>query len=1061
MIQRRCAFHDWENVFLSRWISRSLLFRRWVCRASFVLWGACIGLGTILPGPVLAQSEDQITPVEVDESSSVIDLTHSTALYLKHANQVRFLQVTRQRRPDQEIWTGIVLRNSTDKPLDRRFVLRHPTLTGSGILGPPKETPIIEKAILTEAVQSKTTQPISFAQKSDQFISLTLPAKSETILALRFSTPPKASALLLWEPRAYEDHARFNILVHGALTGCLFVIGLVLISVRIYTKTSMCLWSGLLALCIGLYLATHFGYFANVISILGFLHVSVADLCLTLAVVAAMELLLQVLEFGPADTFQERLVETTQYAALFLLLIVLLGVPEAGSIVRLFVVVGLAIALLIIPMQLNKSLAGAGLILPGVLVIAIACAGAGALSFSAGLPSVLTFEPLAYSVAVIGVALLCSSTILMTVSAVRQGRPSLVSRNRRRRKRKKSHRASAFGAPGEGSVPGPEVGPASAPISQHSGEIQAESDAELSEEPNFGEDMRPSPIDDRFVTAMTAAKEGLWDWDIEHDVIQLSPYVSELIGTTDQVEMMSESEWFACIHPDDQETYRKAMDNYLRSGDPSFKVQFRVRGLDGQNTLLELRGTNFESGIDQTPHCVGVLREIIIDDSTLADDVERIDQRLDDLTGLPNRDQFVDLVHQAISNYRHHGTSPVGVSKPAILSVGVDRFKAFNEALGEDRADQVFVSLSERLASALGTGDVIARLGGDEFGVLTRLREDEDVKDLSALLKDLSLQPMDMDGTEIFPGVTIGIAVCHDTEQTAQSLITEAQQALHEARKKGQGEIQVYAPGMGVDRSKELAFESELRRALDNHEMEIYYQPIMDLRDGRIAGFESLIRWNHPTQGLLSPAQFVPHAEELGLIKPLGLFCLSMTSLQLSQWQEFFVLDKPLFASVNISTKQLLDDDLLVEFRHLVESVNLAPNSLKLEVTESQLIQNEDQARRILTRLRDMGGGVVLDDFGTGHSSLERLKRFPFDTIKIDKSFVEGLFDDQQSQVMVKSTIELAHNLNMDVVAEGVETEDAGRSLYKMGCNYAQGYVFGAPMKAMEAQAFVAHYWSS
>ena len=1027
-----------------------------------------MALGIFWLGSAWAQSENQVAAVEVDDSSPVIDLTHSTALYLKHAGQVRFLKVTRQRRPDQEIWTGIILRNSTDKPLDRRFVLRHPTLTGSGLLGPPKETPIIEQAILTEAVQGPSTQAMSFAQKSDQFISLTLPAKSETILALRFSTPPRASALLLWQPSAYEDHARVNILVHGVLTGCLFVIGLLLIAMRIYTKTSMCFWSGLLALCTGFYLATHFGYLVNVVSVFGFLRVSVADLCLTLAVVAAMELLLQVLEFGPADTFQERLVETTQYAALFLLLIVLLGIPEAGSIVRLFVMVGLAIALLIIPVQLNKSLAGAGLVLPGTLVIAIACAAAGALSFGTGLQYILTYEPLTYSVAAIGVVLLSTATILMTVSAVRQGRPGLVSKNRKQRKKRRSPRPSTFGTAGPGGSPVSEEDdlefePADAVTQQGQAPDEraySEFDTEDNIEIANGAGARPSPIDDRFVTAMTAAKEGLWDWDIEHDVIQLSPYVSELIGTTDQVEMMSESDWFACIHPDDQETYREAMDRYLRSGDPSFKVQFRVRSADGQNTLLELRGTNFEAGIDQTPHCVGVLREIISDEAILLDD-EQIDQRLDDLTGLPNRDQFVDLVRQAISNYRHHGTSPVGGSKPAILSVGVDRFKAFNEALGEEKADQVFVSLSERLASALGAGDVIARLGGDEFGVLTRLREDEDVKDLSALLKDLSLQPMDMDGTEIFPGVTIGIAVCHDTEQTAQSLITEAQQALHEARKTGQGEIQVYAPGMGVDRSKELAFESELRRALDKYEMEIYYQPIMDLRDGRIAGFESLIRWNHPTQGLLSPAQFVPHAEELGLIKPLGLFCLSMTSLQLSQWQEFFVLDKPLFASVNISTKQLLDDDLLVEFRHLVESVNLAPNSLKLEVTESQLIQNEDQARRILTRLRDMGGGVVLDDFGTGHSSLERLKRFPFDTIKIDKSFVEGLFDDEQSQVMVKSTIELAHNLKMDVVAEGVETEDAGRSLCQMGCNYAQGYVFGAPMKAMEAQAFLAHYWSN
>jgi len=257
------------------------------------------------------------------------------------------------------------------------------------------------------------------------------------------------------------------------------------------------------------------------------------------------------------------------------------------------------------------------------------------------------------------------------------------------------------------------------------------------------------------------------------------------------------------------------------------------------------------------------------------------------------------------------------------------------------------------------------------------------------------------------------------------------------------------------------SLESDLRRALEQEEIELHYQPIMALADNSICGFEALIRWRHPERGVLSPDAFVELAEETGLIVPLGKYALAMASVQLYQWQTFFPLSKPLFACVNISSRQLLRNDLVRDVREVLSAVSLAPNSLRLEVTEDLLSQDVDQARTVLEQIKTMGAGISLDDFGTGYASIGKLQGLPIDTLKVDKSFIARLRNSDEASVITRTIIDLAHGLNMDVIAEGVESEDDMNRLREMGCEFGQGFYFGPPMLPIDAQTFIAEHWSN
>jgi len=307
--------------------------------------------------------------------------------------------------------------------------------------------------------------------------------------------------------------------------------------------------------------------------------------------------------------------------------------------------------------------------------------------------------------------------------------------------------------------------------------------------------------------------------------------------------------------------------------------------------------------------------------------------------------------------------------------------------------------------------------------------------------------PIAFNDREIFLTASIGLALSDPQTQLSDEIIKDAELAMYHSKRIGGDRIDVYKPAMRARKTDRLTLESELRRAIEREEITILYQPIVRLEDRSIAGFEALARWDHPKLGRMSPSEFISIAEEIGLIVDLGMFVMDQTAKQLAIWQRAMRSREPIFASVNVSSRQLLRHDLIHDIRTVLSRSSVARGTLKLELTESLVMENPEHAAQMLTRIRELGTGLSLDDFGTGHSSLAYLQRFPFDTIKIDQSFVRTT-NRGTRPVILKSIIAMAHDLGMDVVAEGAETDSDAVELYQLGCEYAQGFAFGEPMDA-------------
>ena len=360
--------------------------------------------------------------------------------------------------------------------------------------------------------------------------------------------------------------------------------------------------------------------------------------------------------------------------------------------------------------------------------------------------------------------------------------------------------------------------------------------------------------------------------------------------------------------------------------------------------------------------------------------------------------------------------------------------------------------MARRLGRLLKPQDTLARLAGDQFAMI--MLSERDPTRLIAFAETIRRTlraPITFNDREIFLTASIGLALGDGQPSRTEEVLKDAELAMYHAKRIGGDRIEVFKPAMRARKTDRLTLESELRRALEREEITILYQPIVRLEDRSVAGFEALARWDHPKMGRMSPAEFINIAEEIGLIVDLGLFVLEHTARQLSAWQRNVRLRQPVFASVNVSSRQLLRHDLIHDLRTVLSRTGLARGTLKLELTESLVMENPEHAAQLLTRIRELGAGLALDDFGTGHSSLAYLQRFPFDTIKIDQSFVRTN-NKGTRPVLLRSIIALAHDLGMDVVAEGAETDSDAVELYQLGCEYAQGFVFGEPMTAEAAR---------
>jgi diguanylate cyclase (GGDEF)-like protein len=387
--------------------------------------------------------------------------------------------------------------------------------------------------------------------------------------------------------------------------------------------------------------------------------------------------------------------------------------------------------------------------------------------------------------------------------------------------------------------------------------------------------------------------------------------------------------------------------------------------------------------------------------------------------------------------------------------IDLDRFKQVNDSVGIAVGDSILLTLARRLGRLLKPQDTLARLAGDQFAlILLSERESERIIAFAETLRKSLRAPITFNDRELVLTASMGIALSDGQAHRAEEVVKDAELAMFHAKRIGGDRIEVFKPSMRARQSDRAMFETELRRALEHEEVAVLYQPIVRLEDRTVAGFEAMPRWDHPKLGRTSPAEFIAMAEEVGLIVDLGMYVIERAARQLSTWQRAQRRRDAVFATVNVSSRQLLRQDLIHDLRTVIARAGLARGSLKLELTEALVMENPEHTAQMLQRIRDLGGGLALDGFGTGHSSLAYLQRFPFDMIKIDPSFVRPNGKGTRP-VVLRSLVALAHDLGMEVVAEGAETDSDAVELSQLGCEYAQGLHFGEPMSADDAKALL------
>ena len=550
---------------------------------------------------------------------------------------------------------------------------------------------------------------------------------------------------------------------------------------------------------------------------------------------------------------------------------------------------------------------------------------------------------------------------------------------------------------------------------------------------------------ERRALALTGAGDMIWDWDVSADKVFTSPETESLLGLKRGALEGPAARWLEVLHPLDRDRFRAALDSVLEQRRGRLLQDFRLRTPDGHYMWFALKARPVVGSDGEVVRLVGTITDV----TEFKNAEERLlhDAVHDNLTGLPNRELFVDRLESILALAK---VDP-GI-KPTVVVIDLDRFKQVNDSVGIAVGDSILLTLARRLGRLLKPQDTLARLSGDQFSlILLSEKESERIIAFAETLRRALRAPITFNDREIFLTASIGIALSDGQPNRAEEVLKDAELAMYHCKRIGGDRIEVFKPSMRARKTDRLTLESELRRALEREEITILYQPIVRLEDRSVAGFEALARWDHPKMGRVSPAEFITIAEEIGLIVDLGLFVLERAARQLGQWQRTVRQRDPIFCSVNVSSRQLLRQDLVHDLRTVIARSGLARGSLKLELTESLVMENPEHAAQMLQRIRELGAGLALDDFGTGHSSLAYLQRFPFDTIKIDQSFVRAS-NKGQRPVILRSIIAMAHDLGMEVVAEGAETDSDAVELYQLGCEYAQGYVFGEPMSADDAR---------
>lgn len=563
--------------------------------------------------------------------------------------------------------------------------------------------------------------------------------------------------------------------------------------------------------------------------------------------------------------------------------------------------------------------------------------------------------------------------------------------------------------------------------------------------------------EERYALAVRGANDGVWDWNLETGEIYYSPRWRQMLGENKEIIPSLVDAWTERVHPDDVLRVTNEFKRHIAGKTDHFQCEYRMRHESGEYLWVLARGLRvLHNG--KPSRVAGSLTDIT--GRKQAESELLHNAFYDVLTGLPNRALFMDRLGRAMSR-----TGRDNDYMFAVLFLDIDRFKVINDSLGHSNGDRLLVSVAKRLETCLRPGDTAARLGGDEF---TLLLDDinglEDAIRVAERCQVALAQPFNLDGHEIVSGASVGIVVSGEkgvpiTYKKAEELLRDADTALYRAKAQGRGRHEVFDETMHAHAVSLLRLEADLRRALENSDFLVFYQPIISLMSGEVAGFEALVRWEHPTRGLISPGEFIMLAEETGLIIPIDHWILREACRQTQLWHKKLDEEKPghpkLTISVNLSSKHFSLPGLAQYIEAILCETNFPPEHLRLEITESVILENIDSAVVMLSELKALGLQLAIDDFGTGYSSLSYLHRLPIDILKIDRSFVMRMGKDGENAEIVRAVVTLAQSLNKVVTAEGVETQEQLNALRSLNCDFCQGYLFSQPLKGSEATTYL------
>ena len=567
----------------------------------------------------------------------------------------------------------------------------------------------------------------------------------------------------------------------------------------------------------------------------------------------------------------------------------------------------------------------------------------------------------------------------------------------------------------------------------------AEEQRAISQQLRESEEQFRSSFDNAAVGMALVAPDGRWI-EVNLSLCDMLGYAEEELVATDMQSV---------LHPEElgkhlTEVYR------LTQGDAvSYTIEMRLLRRDGETLWVQLSASLVRDPDGRPLRLVYQVQDVT--------ERRRAEERLqhaayhDSLTGLANRTLFTDHLRLAMERVRRHDDHLF-----AVLFMDLDRFKNINDSLGHAHGDRLLLTVAERLKSCVRPEDTVARFGGDEFAILLNgIRHSTDAVRAAERIREEIALPFTLGHHEVFTSASVGITLSSLGYSEPDDMLRDADTAMYRAKSQGKGRYEVFDKVMHARAVTALRLENELRRAVENGEFRLHYQPIVKTETGHVSGFEALVRWEHPERGLVPPGEFIAAAEETDLIIPLGEWVLGEACRQARAWQREFPSDEPLFVSVNLSGKQFTQRHLVELIERTLAETGLAPQCLKLEITETAVMENAETARAMLKRLRDIGVQLGIDDFGTGYSSLSYLHRFPVNTLKVDRSFVGRMDEADEYREIVRTIVSLAHTLGMSVVAEGVETRGQCAQLAALRCEYSQGYLFSRPLPADKAAEYL------